>query len=88
VFYSFVLCLLYLTFALAAAEFQAASISVGVGAKGLKHEDVMTTKSPSSQEPLADIEATPIDEASVLDIVLVLGQAGTVNHKVVAQGDI
>jgi hypothetical protein len=36
VFHLFVLCSLYLTFALAAAEFQPASISVGVGAKGLE----------------------------------------------------
>jgi hypothetical protein len=52
-------------------------------AKGLGDRDVHTTKSPSLQEPPANIEVTPIGEASMLDIALVSGRARTVNRDTV-----
>jgi hypothetical protein len=52
-------------------------------AKGLGDRDVHTTKSPSLQEPPANIEVTPISEASMLDIALVSRRARTVNRDTV-----
>jgi hypothetical protein len=82
-FYSFVLCLLYLIFVLAATDFQLAGISTDVGAEELGHEGVHAAKSPSSREPLADIETATPRDTSVLDIALVSGHVVTVNRDVV-----
>jgi hypothetical protein len=78
-FYSFVLCSLYLTFVLAATDFQPAGVSTDAGAKESGCEEVHTAKSPSSREPPADIETATPHGTSVLDIALVLGRAGTIN---------
>jgi hypothetical protein len=80
VFYSFVLCSLYLTFVLAAADFQLVGISTNASAKESGHEEVHAAKSPSSREPPADIETATPHDTSMLDIALVSGCAGTVNH--------
>jgi hypothetical protein len=76
----FALCLLYLTFVLAAANFQLAGISIDAGSKESRREGVRAAKSPSPREPLADIETTTPHDTSMLETVLVSRCAGTVNH--------
>jgi hypothetical protein len=83
VFYSFVLCSLYLTFVFAAIEFQLAGASANVVAKESGCEEVHAAKSPSSQEPLADIEIATPHDTSMLDIALVSRHAGTVKRDAV-----
>jgi hypothetical protein len=80
VFYSFVLCLLYLTFVLAAADFQLAGASTDADAKESGWEEVHATKSPLLQEPPFDIETATPHDTSVLDIALVSGHTGTVTR--------
>jgi hypothetical protein len=81
--------LLYLTFALAAAEFQPVVVSVDAGARdsgcGGVHATERTSgaESPSVREPLVDIETAHTHEASMSDIVLVSGHARTVNRDAV-----
>jgi hypothetical protein len=67
-----------LTFVFAAAEFQLAGASADVITKESGCEEVHATKSPSSQEPLANIEITTPRDTSVLDIALLPGHAWTV----------
>jgi hypothetical protein len=46
-------------------------------------ERTSCAESPSAREPLVDVEAAHTCEVRVLDIALVSGHTGTVNHDVV-----
>jgi hypothetical protein len=83
VFYSFVLCLLYLTFVLSTIDFRLAGISTDAGAKEFGCEEVYTAKSPLLQEPPANPKTASPRDTSVLDIAIVLGHARTINRDVV-----
>jgi hypothetical protein len=80
VFYLFVLCSLYLTFVLVAADFQLTGASTNANAKELGREEFHVSPSPKSREPLADSKTTTPHDTSVLDVALVLGCVGTVNQ--------
>jgi hypothetical protein len=83
VFYSFVLCSLYLAFVLVAANFKLSGASTDAGAKESGREEVHATQSPTSRESPADTETATPRDTSVLDIALVSGQAETINRDVV-----
>jgi hypothetical protein len=59
VFYSFVLCL-YLTFVLAAADFQLAGISTDGGSKESGREEVHTIKSPHCESLQLTLKPLPL----------------------------
>jgi hypothetical protein len=54
--------------------------STDAGAKESECEEVHAAPSPTSREPLADAETATPRDTSMLDIALVSGGAGTVNH--------
>jgi hypothetical protein len=74
------LCLLYLTFVLSAGDFRLVGVSADGSAKESGHQEVCTTKSPSSREPLANPRSITPRNTDVLDIALVSGHTGTINH--------
>jgi hypothetical protein len=76
----FVLCSLYLTFVLASADFQLVGASTDASTKESGREEVHATPSPTLREPLADTKTATPHDTSVLDIALVSGRVGTVNH--------
>jgi hypothetical protein len=72
-----------LTFVLSVDDFSLAGASIDGGAKESCRQEVCISKSPSSQEPLANPKSGTPRDASVLDIALMSGSMRTINRDVV-----